>query len=145
MRTPLVPTVPVPWEAPPSREASVPMAAGQTGNPRGGAVSLLALATQIRRTTGDDEELLAFYCSVFRDEFSVFQGKSISVPGRRGPLIPSLDHRMQAANWLADRRANHARSWSYTDAIRRRECSHSAGDLSLPRWPCQSSPRSRRR
>jgi hypothetical protein len=59
-------------------------------------VALLGLAARIRRASGEGQELLDFY-------FAILRGQPILVPGRRVPVIPTLDHRMHAANWLADR------------------------------------------
>jgi hypothetical protein len=79
-----------------------PWRPGQTGNPRGGAVALLNLARRIRRASGEGQELVDFY-------FAVMRGQPIAVPGRRNPLVPTLDHRMHAASWLADRGWGRAR------------------------------------
>jgi hypothetical protein len=65
-------------------------------------VSLFSLAARIRRASGDGQELVDFFLSVFR-------GEPIPVPGRRVPLIPRLEHRMHAASWLADRGWGRAR------------------------------------
>ena len=79
-----------------------PWRPGQSGNPRGGASLLLSLAARIRRASGDGQELVDFFVSVFR-------GQPIPVPGRRVPVIPRLEHRMHAAAWLADRGWGRAR------------------------------------
>jgi hypothetical protein len=55
-----------------------PWRPGQSGNPRGGAVSLFSLAARIRRASGDGQELVDFF-------FSVFRGQAIPVPGRGCP------------------------------------------------------------
>jgi hypothetical protein len=73
-----------------------PWGPGQSGNPRGGAVTLLHLATRVRQATDDGQSLLDFYLAVLR-------GEPIPVPGRRSPHLPTLDQRMAAASWLADR------------------------------------------
>jgi hypothetical protein len=79
-----------------SRGLRPPWRPGQTGNPYGRGVSLLTLAARVRRITDDGQALLDFYVAVLR-------GQPIPVPGRRAPLVPTLDQRMHAANWLADR------------------------------------------
>jgi hypothetical protein len=73
-----------------------PWRPGQSGNPSGHNVSFWTLAAQIRRASGDGQEIVDFL-------FAVMRGGPIVVPGRRAPLVPRLEHRMQAAVWLADR------------------------------------------
>jgi hypothetical protein len=51
-----------------------PWRPGQTGNPRGGAVSLLSLVARIRRASGEGQELVDFF-------FAVMRGQPIPVPG----------------------------------------------------------------
>ena len=54
------------------------------------------MATLIRRTSGAGAELVAFF-------FAVLRGKPISRPGSPKPHRPTLDQRIAAAQWLADR------------------------------------------
>ena len=54
------------------------------------------MATLIRRTSGAGAELVAFF-------FAVLRGEPISRPGSPKPHRPTLDQRIAAAQWLADR------------------------------------------
>jgi hypothetical protein len=78
-----------------SKEHLIPWRPGQSGNPLGHHLSIHGFAAQIRRATGNGQQLISF----FKD---VLEGNPISRPGRK-PLIPDLDQRIEAARWLADR------------------------------------------
>ena len=115
-----------------SRGLRPPWPPGQTGNPYG-RVPLLTLAARVRRITDDGQALLDFYVAVLR-------GQPIPVTGRRAPLVPTLDQRMHAANWLADRgwgkcavRRTHPR-----DPTGSRRCSKTRASR-WRRWPVMSS------
>jgi hypothetical protein len=56
----------------------------------------------IRRTSGEGAELVAFY-------FSVPRGEPFALPGLGRRQLPTLDQRLVAASWLADRGAGRAR------------------------------------
>lgn len=60
---------------------------GQSGNPSGGSPGLVRM---IRKLTRDGQQIARFM-------HQVFQGQPID--GKR----PRLDHRLEAATWLADR------------------------------------------
>ena len=78
-----------------SKEHLIPWRPGQSGNPLGHHLSIHGFAAQIRRATGNGQQLISF----FKD---VLEGNPITRPGRK-PLIPDLDQRIEAARWLADR------------------------------------------
>jgi hypothetical protein len=75
---------------------------GVSGNPTGRGSAMTAMAREIRRRTGEGDELLNFW-------FNVFRGAAIprAVQTKHGPRykphVPELRHRMEAAAWLADR------------------------------------------
>ncbi len=78
-----------------SKEHLIPWRPGQSGNPLGHHLSIHGFAAQIRRATGNGQQLISF----FKD---VLEGNPITRHGRK-PLIPDLDQRIEAARWLADR------------------------------------------
>jgi hypothetical protein len=84
------------------RGLAPPWMAGQSGNPSGGAAPLIRMAQMIRETSGFGRELIEFH-------FSVMRGQAISRPGSPKPHRPSLDQRLQAAEWLASRGWGRAR------------------------------------
>jgi hypothetical protein len=86
----------------PRTEHLKPWRPGQSGNPRGGASPLLSMATMIRRTSGAGAELVAFY-------FGVLRGESFPLAGATRRQRPTLDQRLEAAAWLADRGWGRAR------------------------------------
>jgi hypothetical protein len=63
---------------------------------------ITTLATMIRRTSGEGAELAAFY-------FAVLRGEPIPLPGLGRTQRPTLDQRLTAAQWLADRGWGRAR------------------------------------
>jgi hypothetical protein len=82
---------------------------GQSGNHLGPTTPpLRSLAAEIRRQTGSGRELAALYLAIMR-------GEPIKCPGtnrkslKNSPKLkdlwvrPTLEHRMQAAEWLANR------------------------------------------
>jgi hypothetical protein len=85
-----------------------PWVPGQAGNPLGSTAPLRSLAAEIRRQTGYGRELAALYLAIMR-------GEPIKCPGtnrkslKNSPKLkdlwvrPTLEHRMQAAEWLANR------------------------------------------
>jgi hypothetical protein len=72
-----------------------PWQPGQSGNPLGVNRGVFALAAEIRRATGQGRRLVALY-------LAVAEGRLIPVPGGRAQL-PTLEQRLAAAAWLADR------------------------------------------
>ncbi|MDA1229097.1 MAG: hypothetical protein O3A33_14265 [Chloroflexi bacterium] len=61
---------------------------GESGNPGGRPKGL---GSYVRDKTGDGQDIVDFYLSVFDGTYRI------------GKTSPSLNHRMQAADWLADR------------------------------------------
>jgi hypothetical protein len=104
------PALPTPPRSIPGKHGGflIPWVPGQRGNPRGAAAPLVSLAAEIRRQTGSGRELAALYLAIMR-------GEPIKCPGtnRKSPknapklkdlwVRPTLEHRMQAAEWLANR------------------------------------------
>jgi hypothetical protein len=86
----------------PRTEHLKPWRPGQSGNPRGGASPLLSMATMIRHASGAGAELVAFY-------FGVLRGESFPLAGSTRRQRPTLDQRLEAAAWLADRGWGRAR------------------------------------
>jgi hypothetical protein len=72
-----------------------PWRPGESGNPLGVNRGVFTLAAEIRRQTGQGQTLVAFY-------MAVAEGRPIPVPGGRAQR-PTLEHRLTAAAWLADR------------------------------------------
>jgi hypothetical protein len=72
-----------------------PWQPGQSGNPLGVNRGVFALAAEIRRATGQGRRLVALY-------LAVAEGRLIPVPGGRAQR-PTLEQRLAAAAWLADR------------------------------------------
>jgi hypothetical protein len=81
---------------------------GQSGNPNGFTGPLRSLASQIRQQTGNGSEIAALYLLVMRGEPIKMPGKRIK-RSKNGRVItstyvrPTLDQRIDAAAWLADR------------------------------------------
>jgi DNA-binding MarR family transcriptional regulator len=81
---------------------------GQSGNPNGFTGPLRSLAAQIRQQTGNGSEIAALYLLVMRGEPIRMPGKRIK-RSKNGRIItstyvrPTLDQRIDAAAWLADR------------------------------------------
>ena len=75
---------------------------GQAGGGHGVVSVIHTLATQIRRTSGEGAELVAFY-------FKVLRGETFRVQGSSRTLVPNMDHRIAAAQWLSDRAFGRAR------------------------------------
>ena len=81
---------------------------GQTGNPYGNTAPLRSFAAHIRHQTGMGREIAAFYLAIMRGEPIKMPGKILR-RGRNGRKLlvsyvrPTLDQRIDAAAWLADR------------------------------------------
>jgi hypothetical protein len=82
---------------------------GQTGNPAGNQAPLRSFAVRIRQETGYGREIAAFYLAIMRGEPIKMPHKVIR-RGRYGKktiqalyVRPTLDQRIDAAAWLADR------------------------------------------
>jgi hypothetical protein len=109
--------MPVPETTPPTPQPAIPWwkarglqpwRPGQSGNPLGTGAPLRSLAAEIRRQTGYGRELAGLYLAIMRGEPIKCPGK----PKKRGKdeprfkelwVRPTLEHRMQAAEWLANR------------------------------------------
>jgi hypothetical protein len=81
---------------------------GQVLNPYGNTSPLRSLAAQIRRETGYGNEIAQFYLKILRGEPVRFPEKRITrrKNGRKITSMyvrPTLDQRIDAAAWLADR------------------------------------------
>jgi hypothetical protein len=81
---------------------------GQSGNPNGFTGPLRSLASQIRAQTGNGSEIAQFYLKILRGEPVRFPEKRITrrKNGRKITSMyvrPTLDQRIDAAAWLADR------------------------------------------
>jgi hypothetical protein len=82
---------------------------GNVANPYGNTAPIRSFAGHIRRETGYGKEIAAFYLAIMRGEPIKMPAKVI----RRGPrgkktigvqyIRPTLDQRIDAAAWLADR------------------------------------------
>jgi hypothetical protein len=81
---------------------------GQSGNPNGFTGPLRSLASQIRAQTGNGSEIAALYLEIMRGNPVRMPGRTIK-KGKNGRKIsvlyvrPTLDQRIDAAAWLADR------------------------------------------
>jgi hypothetical protein len=82
---------------------------GQTGNPVGSQAPLRSFAARIRQETGYGREIAAFYLAIMRGEPIKMPHKVVR-RGRYGKktiqalyVRPTLDQRIDAAAWLADR------------------------------------------
>jgi hypothetical protein len=69
---------------------------GQSGNPLGQAANGHAMAKFIRETSGFGVELATFH-------FRILRGERIQLRDRERPHTPTLQQRMDAAAWLANR------------------------------------------
>jgi hypothetical protein len=79
-----------------------PWQPGQSRNPNGGRTPLLAMASQVRQASGNGGELVEFFVRVLRGD---------ALPARSGRRrhYPSLNQRIEAAMWVADRGWGRAR------------------------------------
>jgi hypothetical protein len=82
---------------------------GQTGNPAGTGAPLRSFAAHIRAQTGWGREIAAFYLAIMRGE-PIKMPEKVIKRGRNGKkriavqyIRPTLDQRIDAAAWLADR------------------------------------------
>lgn len=77
---------------------------GASGNPLGGQARWFRLATFVRKSTRDGQEIARFLLEVMR-------GEKLSIPGRNGgrPSRPNVDQRIRAAELLLDRGWGRAR------------------------------------
>jgi hypothetical protein len=93
----------------PGRPWLKPWRPGETGNPAGSQAPLRSFAAHIRHQTGFGTEIAAFYLAIMRGEPIKMPAKVIK-RGRNGKktiavqyIRPTLDQRIDAAAWLADR------------------------------------------
>lgn len=80
---------------------NAPWQPGQSGNPHGGGARTMRLATYARTRTKDGKKLVDFM-------LDVLEGKPLPLTASRAgrsryPQTPKVEHRMVAAQWLADR------------------------------------------
>ena len=81
---------------------------GNNANPYGNTAPLRSLAAEIRRQTGNGMEIASLYLQIMRGEPVKFPQKRIT-RRKNGKIItsmyvrPTLDQRVSAAAWLADR------------------------------------------
>ncbi len=88
----------------PRTEHLKPWRPGQSGNPLGARVKVLELVAEVRRRTKDGHTLVSFM-------IDVMEGRPLPVPSTgeprpsraRYPQRPKIEHRLAAAQWLADR------------------------------------------
>jgi hypothetical protein len=93
----------------PGRPWLTPWRPGETGNPHGNQAPLRSFATHIRQQTGYGKEIAAFYLAIMRGEPIKMPHKVVR-RGKYGKKMiqalyvrPTLDQRIDAAAWLADR------------------------------------------